>query len=497
MPAGGPRATSVSGLAPETWMLIALTLVAGVLRFATVTSQSYWFDEALTAHEMRLPFAAMWSSLLTHETNPPLYYVLTWLWSRLFGVGEVSLRFISALAGTAVVPITYACGKELISRRAGLIAAALAAVSPFMVWYSQEARSYMLFAALCGTSLLFAARCARAPSLRNHVGWVISGSLAILTHFFAGFLIGPEAIWLLLLLKRGRVTVTASAVLAAVQLALLPLIVHDTSHPIASWISGFPLSVRIEQVPVEFALGTLYRGSLASHGLLIGACAAIVCGALIVLGGTRGERRAGALIAAIAGFILLVPLALTQVGHDYFDVRNLMPVWIPLALLVALACSTARTQALGFGLATALVGLFVIAGIRIDSGAQYQRPNWRGAAAALGSPSGARAIVAYDGAFAAGPLAIYMPRLPWLSSPPVATRLGEVDLIGSSWQDVSPTLPPGARLLSRRSFDGILVARFVLAPVWSLTPAALAGRAAGLLTPARPAPTVLIQGPPA
>ena len=127
-----------------------MTILAAVLRFATITDQSYWLDESQAAHELHLSFGAMLGAWNANEWNPPLYFVLAWPWAKLFGTGEAGLRSFSALIGVAVVPITYLCGRELVSRRAGLVAAAFAAVNPFMIWYSQEAREYMLLVALSG-----------------------------------------------------------------------------------------------------------------------------------------------------------------------------------------------------------------------------------------------------------------------------------------------------------------------------------------------------------
>jgi hypothetical protein len=56
----------------------------------------------------------------------------------------------------ATVPVVYLIGLELRGRRAGLMAAALAAVNPMLLWYSQEARAYSLLALLCAVSLLLA-----------------------------------------------------------------------------------------------------------------------------------------------------------------------------------------------------------------------------------------------------------------------------------------------------------------------------------------------------
>ena len=67
------------------------------------------------------------------------------------------------------------------------MAAAFAAVNPFMIWYSQEAREYMLLVALCAASLLFFARAwNRAPAGRDLLWWAVLSALALLTQYFAG-----------------------------------------------------------------------------------------------------------------------------------------------------------------------------------------------------------------------------------------------------------------------------------------------------------------------
>ena len=49
------------------------------------------------------------------------------------------------LAGTLLIPLLYALGRDLWDRRTGLVAALLGTVAPFLIWYSQEARMYGLF----------------------------------------------------------------------------------------------------------------------------------------------------------------------------------------------------------------------------------------------------------------------------------------------------------------------------------------------------------------
>jgi uncharacterized membrane protein len=475
----------------EVWVVAAITLVGGVLRFATITSQSYWVDEATTVHEMHLGFGAMLHSVHVDETTPPLYFTVAWLWAKVFGTGELGLRSLSALLGIAVIPVAYVCGRDLVSRAAGVVAAAFAALSPFLIWYSQEARAYMLFALLSGLSFLFFIRARREPSNRNIVWWAVFSALAILTHFFAGFLVAPEGIWLVLGTRRRAMLLAAGAV-AAVQIAVFPLAVSDTSHPLG-WINQFPLSIRIKQVPIDLGASSLYQSSLVTHGLLIAGVLALLVLLLLVFGGGREERRGAGVAAAIAAAVILVPLLLAALGRDYYVPRNLTPAWIPLAVLIAAACTAPRTLPAGAALAALLLGAFVYAGIRIEENYQYQRPNWRGVAAALGRARVPRAVVAYDGNFASEPLSVYLSGVPWAVSASQSLTVGEVDVVGDVWQTPAPALPAGTRLLSTRAVDDHLVARFAVSPAWRLTPGALAVRAGSLLGPAPPGSAVLFQ----
>src|SRR3954469_5480932 len=102
------------------------------MRFATIDVQSYWFDEALTAKLLAMPFGDMLSSIPDTELTPPLYYVLAWPWAHVVGTQEAALRSLSALFGIAVVPVAYLAGRELVSHAAGLVVAALVAFNPLL-----------------------------------------------------------------------------------------------------------------------------------------------------------------------------------------------------------------------------------------------------------------------------------------------------------------------------------------------------------------------------
>ena len=476
----------------EVIALAAIVALGTAVRFATIAHQSYWVDEATTVHELQLSLGGLLHAVRVQESTPPLYYLLAWVWAKVFGTGEVGLRSLSALAGTALIPVAWATARELISRGAALVVAAFTALNPFLIWYSQEARAYMLFALLCGLSLLFFARALRRGGGRDLGLWAVFSVLALLTHFFAGFLLAPQALWLLWRL-RSRASLVAVASVGAVQVALLPLSLSDHASRL-DWISVFALHTRIQQVPVDFGLSTLYQSPTVTYGLLGAGVLAVIVAALLWLGGGPRRRRGAALSAAVAAFALLVPVALAALGTDYLVARNLIGAWLPVAIVVAAACTAPRTIPLGALLAAVLLGAFVYALVKIDSTPQYQRPDWRGVARALGSAGGPRAIVAYDSSYAAAPLSIYLPRVPWGVPAPGAVRVSEVDVVSSTYAPAASTLPAGVRRLSARTVGEFSVRRFAVDPAWTLPVAAIAQRAATLV-PGPPGAAVLIQPP--
>src|SRR6478672_2295135 len=136
--------------------VLGLTALGIAIRFSTVGLQSYHHDEVVTAARV-LPgsFGHLLHEIRASESTPPLYYVLAWAWSKLFGTGEAGLRSLSALFGAITIPLAYLIGREVWDRRAGLITTAMVAVNPMLIWYSQEARAYSLLVLLCAASLLF------------------------------------------------------------------------------------------------------------------------------------------------------------------------------------------------------------------------------------------------------------------------------------------------------------------------------------------------------
>ena len=216
--------------------LCSVTALAAMLRLPTVGLQSYDVDEGATVYVIRGSFTDMLDGVARHESTPPLYYVSAWLWAQAFGMGETGLRLLSAVAGVATVPLVYAIGRTLGSRRIGVVSAAIAATSPYLVFYSHEARSYGLFVLFSTTAALLCVRAIQAPSARTLGLWAAASIAAIATHYFAVFPMLGEALVLAVFGAPRRLLARWLALAALASIPLVVLAIHQASFGHASWI---------------------------------------------------------------------------------------------------------------------------------------------------------------------------------------------------------------------------------------------------------------------
>ncbi len=165
-----PDRSSLSPLAFGLLLAVVLSLAAG-LRFYRLDAQSFWNDEGNSARiAERSPVLIVEGA--AGDIHPPGYYLLLHAWRGLFGQSEFALRSLSVVAGLVLVGFTALLGRWLFGPAAGLTAAALSALSPFAIYYSQEARMYALLGALSAASTVVAFRAMEALSARPHVGQV-------------------------------------------------------------------------------------------------------------------------------------------------------------------------------------------------------------------------------------------------------------------------------------------------------------------------------------
>jgi hypothetical protein len=331
------------------------------------------------------------------EVTPPLSFVLAWI-SLKIGSSWEWLRLPSLLGGTATIPIVYAIGVRTASRRAGLIAAAVTALSAVMIMFSTEARNYaVMMACVAGSTLsvLLALDTGRAR------WWVLYGAtscLAMYSHYTAAFVLIAQVLWVLwrhptarravLLANAGAAAVYAPwipgwikdthSVTIPIINALLPFNAHFVLRSAAEWAVGYPY-LSVHQVP-GVGFGLLIGAGLVLAVIGVG----IKAGLSARSGGWRAPRWDAqlwgptpdrvVLIGLLAIATLLGEAIYSALGTRVLDSRDLNASWPALAVLIGVLVSAAGPLLGTVSCALLLAGYGASAVDTLQ--ARWQRPNY-------------------------------------------------------------------------------------------------------------------------
>ena len=332
-----------------------VSLVLGLIRLGT---PSFWVDEAFTAAEMNYSFADK-LDIQYHF----LHLLLIDSWATVVGSSEWALRLASVLGAMAAVGLLVILGNKLFDRRVALVAGLLLATSPFLVKWSQQARAYSMFVALCLLAMLLLLRAFERNSRGAWAAFGVALSVVIVWQPAAGFLMLPA--YGILVVQR-RQSFLPHGLLAAVIVAVLA----------APWAGVTAMRSTGEGVNfnwLEFPTAEVAAWAVLDVSGAAGLGVLLACAGLWVLHRT-GRNELAVWLAAWAFVPFVLALAVSTFRPIYLD-RFLSGTAPAFALLAAVALLGVRRR-LRFVAAAAVVAATAV-GL-----AQWYAPkdggNWRG-----------------------------------------------------------------------------------------------------------------------
>ena len=176
-------------------LMLIIVILGFLLRIYKLGYHDFWFDEIysiMSSHQLHGYVAV----------HPPLYYTLLHCWRMFFGVSEFSVRFPSLIFSVLSIYLIFKLGNNLFNNvKIGLYAASFMALSPFQLWYAQEARNYsmVLFLGLLSTLIFYKALTEDKNSV--WVAFVIVSAVGLYTNYIHGFLLIAQLIYLLCIKK--------------------------------------------------------------------------------------------------------------------------------------------------------------------------------------------------------------------------------------------------------------------------------------------------------
>jgi len=397
--------------------LAALIVVAQIVAaFVGLSASSFWLDELFTVWVVNVPDTATLGAHILADVHPPLYYVLTFAWSRFAGLSEAGLRLFSALlASLAVLVVVFGAGRP-VRWPARVLAGAIAATSTFWIDHSQDARMYALGLLLGGVlaviTIAVGERQRRTSPVPASLLAAFAGvaTLFAFTHFYM-FLTAGGAILILLFrsrLWRDRVALASigSAILLAMSAYIALLLGHTSVDVQDTWF----------QTDVEFFL-TQARDGLLSQIWLPVQCILFVMVVWLVarakrLGHLWDDVRVqrSLLMVSVVSFVLLAGIASSLLIAPSFSGRNIAVVapflWIAVAQLIDLSLDDTRSP-LGLALPGALIFALAFVGVRQSDRLVPQREEFRAAGRAVAAIPACRSRpipIALNASASIGPL---------------------------------------------------------------------------------------------
>ncbi len=417
-----------------------MILLGFAVRLASIDFQSLWRDEvdairfgrdlsaqigaALSGGGLGGMIDQLRQTLTQPGFNGPLYFIALHAWSGLAGASEFALRFFSTFFGILAIPLIFVLAKRLFrgATRPALLAAWLSAISPYFVWYSQEAKMYAEVTALA-LAAIYGLRRAVAPPVspplrggdKGGAWWALAvgaTTLAMYSHIFAALLIGVELVLFLLWWPESKRHWRGGLIaLAALTLPYLPLGLWQIGLALTPGSQGFafyPFDEMLRTLiggfargvlPFDYALGTLgirwdpgaFRPetSPANWGVwLMGAL--VILGALMWKDARDRAERIG--LAAWAG-LPVAAIALVSLNRPVFTDRYLIWIGPAVYLLAALGIAEMwRWRGVVGGAALVAVSFVALVGVHAQSITPF-KSDFRSAAGYVEARYGGEAIV--------------------------------------------------------------------------------------------------------
>ena len=344
--------------------MIFLILLLGLALRLTSLNQSLWLDEAIEILAVKNnSFFSLITRYSLGDFHPPLYHAVLKSWDSIFGFSEVSSRFPSVIFGLLTVFFVYLIGKKLFGQRAGLIAALFMAANPLAVYYSQEARMYALAAFAVTAAFWFFLE-------QKWVWYAIFLAVALYTDYLPWFMLPV----FFLMAKDRKLFFLSSFFSLLFVLPWLPFLYQQlhigtsVAHSAPLWsqvVGGFDVKA-LPLTLVKFVFGRISLNNKIIYAVVFGPASAFFL--WLAIRRAKKELVLWLLLPLLIGFGLSVFLPV----YSYFRFLFVLP-----AFVLLLAAGAAQSY-----LSTAsilIVSLAALAAFNLN--ANFQRENWRGAAA--------------------------------------------------------------------------------------------------------------------
>lgn len=302
-----------------------------ILRFWGIELNSLWNDElfSVAVSDPSNSFNHVFSATV-EDVHPPFYQLLLWGVHKLFGFGEFTGRYLSAILGVIHIPLIYILAKKVFDKRVGLITAFLLTINFLYIWFSQETRSYELLSLLTTLSFIFYLD-TQDNKKHSFVFYTITLIFLVNTHFF-GFLPALAQAILILINRRFIARYLVVAFLTAV--SLIPLFVSIINN-----LSRKSFWIKEPSVTFFYQYFRHYFGEAILSNLMF---VLVLVGMFLLI--KKEDRKKKTLILIWLGIGLILPYVKSILSAPILTSRNTIVIMPAYLMLISYALNSIKDR---------------------------------------------------------------------------------------------------------------------------------------------------------
>lgn len=317
-------------------------LVALAVRLANLRHEAVDGDELFSRRVALMPIQEMLPAIRADLVHPPLYYFILKIGTTLWGSNALGIRLWSILFGILLIPLTVLIGSKLSGGwNVGLLAAAMLTLNTDMIFYSQQARSYMLYTLLTALLYEWISRLGHEKGDQKGGFWVfgcVLMAVLVYTHYVAAVYVFCVVIAILMSHVTPRAKLLAGGLAGFAALSFVPWLVavsgvYRQRHGLMDW-QGHPTMYDLKALWAS-AVGILeFRGATTVAIIIVGSL--LIC-ALILNDKGRSVRdsplQLSLLLCSFLPPLIMFVLSINPINLRLFGPRHLLPSVVALTLI--------------------------------------------------------------------------------------------------------------------------------------------------------------------
>lgn len=365
--------------------MIYIILVLGLIIRLISLNQSLWLDEGINVlATQKFSLLGMITEYAKADFHPPGFFFILWIWTHIFGTGEVFVRLPSVIFGVLTIYVIYLIGKKIHSETLGIVSALILTTNPLHIYYSQEARMYALATLAVLINFYLFIKLIKKENLSVFI-MVISNLSILFSDYVAYFAFFSQLLFLLVNRDKQIIKFWFKAILISLLASIwwIPIFITQlnigsvASANLPTWkfvVGGFDIKSTALTL-IKFIIGRIsLANKLLYYSILLPICLFFL---LLLFKGTvslKGKFSKLLIIWLITPIVLVTIVSFWIPIFSYFRLLFILPAFIILAALGIISYRL-RLRYLFLGIIL-LIQTFSSSVYLFNQ--SYQREDWRG-----------------------------------------------------------------------------------------------------------------------